>query len=100
MALLSRSSRSEATVTASKVLLEGNLLSGMGEAQAGEVTQMRVRPIALAQITMPQAQEKGFKAQTRFALIGHRPVSGAHQVAHGFVLLVGHVDGGQLSGSK
>ena len=45
---------------------------------------------------MAQAQEKPFEPLARFALVDHGPIARPHQVAHRFVLLVGHVDGRQL----
>ena len=84
---------------ASRYFLEGDLLGGMAQFDGGEITQMGLRPIALARVTMALTEQEPFETLAGPALIDHGPVAGAHQIADGFILFVGHVDGGQLAGA-
>ena len=83
-----------------QIFLKGDLLGRVTEFDAGQVTQMRQRPIALTQVTMAQTQQKTFETLARFALIDHRAVTRPHQITHGFILLIGHVNGCQLTGTE
>ena len=75
-----------------QIFLKSDLLGRVAQFDAGQVTQVFSRPIAPAQITMAQAQQEAFEPLAGFALVDHGPIPSTHQVAHGLILLVGHVD--------
>ena len=60
-----------------QVFLEGDLLGGMAQFDGGEITQMGLRPIALARVTTAQAEQKPFETLAGPAPIDHRSVLAA-----------------------
>ncbi|RZL88368.1 MAG: hypothetical protein EOP82_23220 [Variovorax sp.] len=64
-----------------QVLLEGNLLRGVRQRQAGQPAQMRRRPGALAHVHNATAQQQRLQAVACIALLARGVLAGAHQIA-------------------
>src|SRR5215831_5462787 len=58
---------------------------------------MPIVPTGFSGVAETQAQQKTFQSITRPALIMDRGGASANQVANGFILLIGHMDGRQFA---
>jgi hypothetical protein len=76
------------------VLLESRLR----HEQTGKVTLVGVVPAAFTGITIAQAQKKPLESKASPTLLVLGAAAGPNQIADGFILLVGHMDGRQLTG--
>lgn len=83
-----------------QVLLEGDLLRGVRQRQAGQPAQMRCRPGALARVHHAIAQQQCLQAVACVALLAHGVLTGAHQVAQRLVHGVGHAHGTEFARAR
>ena len=79
--------------------LEEELLFGEGHFDRAQVAQVRGAPGGLAGVAQVVAEQKHFELLAGAVLLLLHLVAGADQIAHGFVLWIGHVDGGQFAGA-
>ena len=77
--------------------LESELLAGMIKLLRAQVVQMLRRPRAAPVVTPPVAQQESLDALAATAQILHRAQAGAHQIAHRFIRLAGHVHEGEFA---
>ena len=92
--------RAVASGNSVQVLLKPDLLCGVCHLQRGQPAQVGRGPGALAGIADSVAQQQGLQAVARAALLTHRVLARAHQVAHGFVGNVGHAHGREFTGTR
>jgi len=79
--------------------LEDDLLGGGGADDFGQVAQMGVVPVGLAGVVEAEAQEERLQALFGGFEVTHGVLASAAEVANGFILDRGDVDGGKISGA-
>jgi len=79
------------------ILLEDDLLGWRQTDDFREPSEMCGAPIGLARIANVLAQEKGFQAILRSFEVTDAILTGATQIANGFVIDLGDVDGGEVA---
>jgi hypothetical protein len=81
------------------VLLEGDALGRIGQHQARDPAPVRIGPGRFARVADVVAQQQGREPVAHLALHRHRVLARTHQIAHGLIGHIGHVDRFQLPGA-
>jgi len=81
-------------------LLEDDLLGGGGTDDLGEVAQVSVVPISAAGVVEAETEEEGLETKLRSLQGNHSGLTGAAEVAKGFILDGRDVDGVEVTGAQ
>jgi hypothetical protein len=82
------------------VFLENDLLGRGGQSDSRELVEMSGAPGRSAGVVDVVAQQKGFEAELGCLEIVHGVLASAGEIADGFIVDVGDVDGGKIAGSQ
>jgi hypothetical protein len=80
--------------------LENDLLGRSGTDHLGEVAQVGLVPGGLSGVVKAEAQEEGLEAELGGLEVLEGILASAGQVADGFILYGGDIDGGEIAGAQ
>src|ERR1043166_5437740 len=82
------------------ILLQNDLLGGMGHLELGEVIHVSGRPAGLSRITESQSKKKAFEAVTGTMLLEDGAQAAADEIPESLIGLVGNAHGSELTGPE
>jgi hypothetical protein len=83
-----------------EVFLENDLLGRGGTDDLGEVAKVGLIPVGLSGVVKAEAQEEGLEAELGGLEVLEGILASAGQVADGFILHGGDIDGGEIAGAQ